>query len=62
MKYHAPFVIFEKVDKFEIIVYCKLQVALYGLKPSQGLLLIVHNKTNLIPQPKHMLWVLKKTV
>ena len=32
MKYHALFVIFEKVAKFEIVVCCKLYVALYGLK------------------------------
>ena len=32
-KYHALFVIFEKVTKFEIVVCCKLQVALYGFKP-----------------------------
>ena len=31
MKYHALFVIFEKAAKFEIVVCCKLKVALYGL-------------------------------
>ena len=31
MKYHALFVIFEKASKFEIVVCCILQVALYGL-------------------------------
>ena len=31
MKYHALFVIFEKAGKFEIVVCCKLKVALYGL-------------------------------
>ena len=31
MKYHALFVIFEKAEKNEIVVCCKLQVALYGL-------------------------------
>ena len=31
MKYHALFVIFEKAEKFEIVVCCKLYVALYGL-------------------------------
>ena len=31
MKYHALFVIFEKVAKFEHVVCCKLQVVLYGL-------------------------------
>ena len=31
MKYHALFVIFEKAEKFEIIVCCKLYMALYGL-------------------------------
>ena len=31
MKYHALFVIFEKAAKFEIVVCCKLYVALYGL-------------------------------
>ena len=30
--YHALFVIFEKVAKFETVVCCKLKVALYGLK------------------------------
>ena len=30
MKYHALFVIFEKAAKFEIVVCCKLYVALYG--------------------------------
>ena len=32
MKYHTLFVIFEKAAKFEIVVYCKLYVALYGLQ------------------------------
>ena len=32
MKYHALFVIFEKASEFEIVVCCKLSVALYGLK------------------------------
>ena len=31
-KFHIIFVIFEKVAKFEIVVCCKLLVALYGLK------------------------------
>ena len=31
MKYHALFVIFEKAAKFEMVVFCKLKVALYGL-------------------------------
>ena len=31
MKHHALFVIFEKAAKFEIVVCCKLYVALYGL-------------------------------
>ena len=31
MKYHALFVIFENVGKFEIVVCCKLYVVLYGL-------------------------------
>ena len=31
MKYHALFVIFEKAAKFEIVVCCKLQAALYRL-------------------------------
>ena len=31
MKYHVLFVIFEKAAKFEIVVCCKLLVALYGL-------------------------------
>ena len=31
MKYHALFVIFEKAAKFEIVVCCKLYVALQGL-------------------------------
>ena len=31
MKYHALFVIFEKVATFEIVFCCKLSVALYGL-------------------------------
>ena len=31
MKYHALLVIYEKAVKFEIIVCCKLWVALYGL-------------------------------
>ena len=30
MKYHAFFVIFEKAAKFEIVVCCKIYVALYG--------------------------------
>ena len=32
MKYHALFVIFEKAAKFEVVVCCKLWVALYGLR------------------------------
>ena len=28
MKYHTSFVIFEKIAKFEIVVCCKLEVAL----------------------------------
>ena len=32
MKYHALIVIFEKTTKFEIVVCCKLLVALYGLR------------------------------
>ena len=35
MKYHALYVIFEKAAKFEIVVCCKLQVGLYGLKCHQ---------------------------
>ena len=31
-KYHALFVIFEKAAKFEIVVCCKLWVALQGFK------------------------------
>ena len=31
MKYHTLFVIFEKAAKFEIVVCCKLEMALYGL-------------------------------
>ena len=31
MKYHALFDILEKAAKFEIVVCCKLKVALYGL-------------------------------
>ena len=30
MKYHALFVIFEKAAKYEIVVCCKLYVALYS--------------------------------
>ena len=37
MKYHASFVIFAKVAKFEIVVCCKLQVALYDLKVCNGI-------------------------
>ena len=33
MKYQALLVIFEKAAKFEIVVCCKLKVALYGLMP-----------------------------
>ena len=32
MKYQSLFAIFEKAAKFEIVVCCKLWVALYGLK------------------------------
>ena len=32
MKYHVLFVIFEKPTEFEIVISCKLEVALYGLK------------------------------
>ena len=31
MKYHALFVIFENIAKFEIVLCCKLQVALYRI-------------------------------
>ena len=31
MKYHSLFVIFEKAARFEIVVCCRLHVALYGL-------------------------------
>ena len=31
MQFHALFIIFEKAAKFEIVVCCKLYVALYGL-------------------------------
>ena len=31
MKYNALFVTFEKAAKFEIVVCCKLKMALYGL-------------------------------
>ena len=34
MKYHALFVIFEKAAKFEIVVCCKLYVALYTISTS----------------------------
>ena len=37
MKYHALLVIFEEVEKFEIVVCCKSYVALYGLKLQQRL-------------------------
>ena len=30
-EYHALFVIIEKAAKFEIVICCKLKVALYGL-------------------------------
>ena len=32
MKYHALFAIVEKAAKFEIVICCKLSVALYGLR------------------------------
>ena len=32
MKYYALYVIFDTAAKFEIVVSCKLQVALYGLE------------------------------
>ena len=35
MKYHTFFVIFEKVAKLEIAVFCILLVALYGLKADE---------------------------
>ena len=31
MKYHAFFVVFEKAEKIEIVVCCKVQVVLKGL-------------------------------
>ena len=37
MNYHALFVIFEKEVPFEIVVCCKLKVALYGLKSVYGM-------------------------
>ena len=32
IKYDALLIIVEQLTKFEMIVYCKLKVALYGLK------------------------------
>ena len=50
MKYHALFVIFEKAAKFEIIVCCKLLVALLGLISTVSIIAIIseayyHSKT-----------------
>ena len=36
VKYHALFVIFEKAAKFEIVICCKLYVALYGLQSADA--------------------------
>ena len=41
MKHNALFVNFEKVAKFEIVVCCKVYVALYGLKQLPNLNLLV---------------------
>ena len=38
MKYHALFVIFEKAAKFEIVLCCKLKVALYRLMTNGSLM------------------------
>ena len=58
MKYHALMVIFEKGTQFEIVVCCKLQVALYGLTLSPPINFVwclksaehihVHSRLNLI--------------
>ena len=40
IKYCALFVIFEKAAKFEIVVCCKLKVALYWLISGEGILTI----------------------
>ena len=67
------FVIFEKAAKFEIAACCKLQVALYGLNALQNTFIMEPNTMTpdknvywkiifLISQPKHLLWVLKRTV
>ena len=44
MKYHTLFVIFEKAANFEIVVCCKVKVALYGLKLQKTLLLLFATK------------------
>ena len=48
MKYHALFVIFEKVAKFEIVVCCKLKVALFGLTQVQINKYFERKNTNII--------------
>ena len=69
MKYHALLVIFEKAAKFEIVVCCKLQVALYGLTYNTYLEREIFTKSkvavifgcidNLYNKPVLILWVLQ---
>ena len=56
MKYHALLVIFEKAAKFEIVVCCKLKVALYGLLDC-----FIWQKSDLGPDYLHQLQVKAKT-
>ena len=42
VKYHAIFVIFEKGAKFEIVICCKLKVALCGLTAADNKFVIFH--------------------
>ena len=52
MKYHALFVIFEKAAKIEIVVCCKLYVALDGLILTYG----VNRKRQLEYTMMRMIW------
>ena len=48
MKYHALLVIFEKAAKFEIVVCCKLYMALYGLSMVMVNLPVIHSQPDVL--------------
>ena len=57
MKYHALFFIFEKAAKFEVVVCCKLLVALYGV-----ILFRLETSTQGYPQTLSALFAMIKSI